>query len=102
MVVTRQENRVFEFTAPSSLLAKFSAQNPENRAAVHSMGFYEREIGSYLEFASDCPVRTPRCCSVAITPMPLKRRVPPASSESDQLVADGLVLFVPPSSARKS
>jgi hypothetical protein len=25
--------------APSSLLAKFSAQNPENRAAVHSMGF---------------------------------------------------------------
>jgi hypothetical protein len=47
--------------APSSLLAKFSAQNPENRAAVHSMGFYEREIGFYREFAADCPVRTPRC-----------------------------------------
>jgi hypothetical protein len=47
--------------APSSLLAKFSAQNLENRAAVHSMGFYEREIGFYREFAADCTVRTPRC-----------------------------------------
>ena len=47
--------------APSSLLAKFSAQNPEVRATVHSMGFYEREIGFYREFAADCPVRTPRC-----------------------------------------
>ena len=34
---------------------------PEMRAAVHSMGFYEREIGFYREFAADCPVRTPRC-----------------------------------------
>ena len=25
------------------------------------MGFYEREIGFYREFAADCPVRTPRC-----------------------------------------
>jgi hypothetical protein len=47
--------------APSSLLAKFSALYPEIRAAVHSMGFYEREIGFYPEFAADCPVRTPRC-----------------------------------------
>ena len=47
--------------APSSLLAKFSALYPEIRAAVHSMGFYEREIGFYREFAADCPVRTPRC-----------------------------------------
>jgi hypothetical protein len=46
---------------PRSLLAKFSAQNPENRATVHSIGFYEREIGFYCEFAADCPVRTPRC-----------------------------------------
>ena len=35
--------------------------------------------------------------------IPARRdRGPPASSESDQLVADGLVLSVPPSSARKS
>ena len=47
--------------APSSLLAKFSALYPEIRAAVHAMGFYEREIGFYREFAADCPVRTPRC-----------------------------------------
>ncbi len=25
------------------------------------MGFYEREIGFYREFAADCPVRKPRC-----------------------------------------
>jgi Ecdysteroid kinase-like family len=47
--------------APRSLLAKFSALHPEVRATVHSMGFYEREIGFYCEFAADCPVRTPRC-----------------------------------------
>jgi hypothetical protein len=48
--------------APRSLLAKFSALYPGIRAAVHSMGFYEREIGFYREFAADCPVRKPRCC----------------------------------------
>jgi hypothetical protein len=47
--------------APRSLVAKFSATHPEARAAVHSMGFYEREIGFYRELAADCPVRTPRC-----------------------------------------
>jgi hypothetical protein len=47
--------------APGSLVAKFSATHPEARAAVHSMGFYEREIGFYRELAVDCPVRTPRC-----------------------------------------
>jgi hypothetical protein len=47
--------------APRSLLAKFSALDPEVRATVHSIGFYEREIGFYREFAADCPVRTPRC-----------------------------------------
>lgn len=47
--------------APRSLLAKFSARHPEVRATVHSIGFYEREIGFYREFAADCPVRTPRC-----------------------------------------
>jgi hypothetical protein len=47
--------------APRSLLAKFSARDPEVRTTVHSIGFYEREIGFYREFAADCPVRTPRC-----------------------------------------
>jgi hypothetical protein len=50
-----------EAGAPRSLLAKFSALHPEVRATVHSIGFYEREIGFYHEFAADCPVRTPRC-----------------------------------------
>jgi len=39
-----------ELGAPRSLLAKFSARHPEVRATVHSMGFYEREIGFYREF----------------------------------------------------
>src|SRR5215218_6648036 len=47
--------------APRSVVAKFSTTQPEVRAAVHSMGFYEREIGFYRVFAADCPVRTPRC-----------------------------------------
>jgi Ecdysteroid kinase-like family len=47
--------------APGSLVAKFSTSHPEARATVHSMGFYEREIGFYRELAIDCPVRTPRC-----------------------------------------
>jgi hypothetical protein len=50
-----------EPSAPRSLLAKFSARDREVLATVHSMGFYEREIGFYREFAADCPVRTPRC-----------------------------------------
>jgi Protein of unknown function (DUF1679)/Ecdysteroid kinase-like family len=47
--------------APSSLVAKFSAPRPELREVIHSMGFYEREIGFYRELARDCPIRTPRC-----------------------------------------
>ena len=50
-----------ELGAPKSLVAKFSTPHPTARAAVHSMGFYEREIGFYRELAADCPVRTPRC-----------------------------------------
>jgi hypothetical protein len=50
-----------EPVAPRSLLAKFSPLYPEIRTAVHAMGFYEREIGFYREFAADCPVRTPLC-----------------------------------------
>ena len=47
--------------APRSLVAKFSAPDPDGRATVHSMGFYEREIGFYRQLAADCPIRTPRC-----------------------------------------
>jgi Uncharacterized oxidoreductase dhs-27/Ecdysteroid kinase-like family len=50
-----------EACAPRSLVAKFSATHPDVRAVVHSIGFYEREIGFYRELAADCPVRTPRC-----------------------------------------
>jgi hypothetical protein len=50
-----------ESGSPRSLAAKFSAPNPEARAMAHSMGFYEREIGFYREFAADCTVRTPMC-----------------------------------------
>ena len=39
--------------APRSLVAKFSATDPDVRAAVHSMGFYEREIGFYRELGAD-------------------------------------------------
>jgi hypothetical protein len=46
--------------APRSLVAKFSATYPEARSAVHSMGFYEREIGFYRELAAESPIRTPR------------------------------------------
>jgi Ecdysteroid kinase-like family len=47
--------------AARSLVAKFSAPRLEMRAVIHSMGFYEREIGFYRELARDCPIRTPRC-----------------------------------------
>jgi len=34
---------------------------PEFRAMVHSMGFFEREVMFYSEFAADVPVAIPRC-----------------------------------------
>ncbi len=46
--------------APRSLIAKFSAVHPKARSDVHSMGFYEREIGFYRELAPESPIRTPR------------------------------------------
>ena len=42
-------------------MAKFSSADPQARTIVHSMGFYEREVGFYSQFAADCPIRTPRC-----------------------------------------
>ena len=46
--------------APDRLVAKFSAGG-EARAITHSMGFYEREVGFYRNFAADAPVSTPTC-----------------------------------------
>jgi len=47
--------------APRRLIAKFSSPFPDVRAAVQSMGFYEREVQFYNQLAESTPVRTPRC-----------------------------------------
>jgi hypothetical protein len=47
---------IAEPTAPTTLVAKFSRPEPEFRAMVHSMGFFERELALYTEFAADVPV----------------------------------------------
>jgi thiamine kinase-like enzyme len=52
--------------APSSVVAKFSAPDPNERAMVHSLGFYEREVRFYQELAAKSPIRTPRCCFGAV------------------------------------
>jgi hypothetical protein len=52
--------------APASLVAKFSAPEQEIRDAVHSMGFYEREVQFYAELADRTPLHTPRCYFSAI------------------------------------
>jgi thiamine kinase-like enzyme len=55
-----------EAGAPSSMVAKFAASDPDVRAVVHSMGFYEREVRFYQELAVKTPVRTPRCYFSAV------------------------------------
>jgi aminoglycoside/choline kinase family phosphotransferase len=55
-----------EAGAPTTLVAKFSGANPEVRAMVHSMGFYEREVRFYQQFVATTPIRTPRCYFAAI------------------------------------
>lgn len=47
--------------APASLVAKASSTDPEQRAALHSMGFYLREALFYRELAPTTPVPVPRC-----------------------------------------
>jgi len=54
--------------APRSLIAKFSALDPEDRALIHGMGFYEREIRFYEQLASQSQLRTPRCYFSALDP----------------------------------
>jgi Ecdysteroid kinase-like family len=47
--------------APRSLIAKFSATDPQARALIHGMGFYEREVRFYAQLAGQGRLRTPRC-----------------------------------------
>jgi len=55
-----------ETDAPRSLIAKFSAPDPQVRALPHAMGFYEREVRFYQQLAGRSPLRTPRCYFSAI------------------------------------
>jgi hypothetical protein len=47
--------------APRSLIAKFSASDPQARALIHGMGFYEREVRFYEQLSGQSRLRTPRC-----------------------------------------
>jgi hypothetical protein len=47
--------------APHQVVAKFALADPENRALLHSSGFYEREVRFYQTFAHQVDLRTPRC-----------------------------------------
>ncbi|MEO8286410.1 MAG: phosphotransferase [Chloroflexota bacterium] len=53
---------------PRSLIAKFSAPNPQMRGPLHSMGFYEREMRFYEQIAPQSLLRTPRCYFSAVDP----------------------------------
>ncbi len=55
-----------ESAAPRSLVAKFSAPDPQVRDVIHSMGFYEREVRFYEQMAAQSRLRTPRCYFSAI------------------------------------
>src|SRR4051812_21994787 len=46
---------------PRSLIAKFSPPDPQTRAVIHSMGFFEREVRFYEQLANQDPLRTPYC-----------------------------------------
>jgi hypothetical protein len=54
--------------APRSLIAKFAAHDPEQRALIHGMGFYEREVRFYEQLAGQSRLRTPRCYFSALDP----------------------------------
>jgi hypothetical protein len=57
-----------EPAAPPTLVAKFSAPDPEGRALIYGMGFYEREVRFYRQLAAQTPMRTPRCYFGALDP----------------------------------
>jgi hypothetical protein len=46
---------------PRSLIAKFSPPDPQTRAVIHSMGFFEREVRFYEQLANRDPLLTPHC-----------------------------------------
>ena len=46
--------------APRSLIAKFSAADPQSRAMIHALGIYEREVRFYQDLAPLIALRTPR------------------------------------------
>ncbi len=52
---------VSEPGAPASLIAKFPAAAPENRAIAMYFHFYEREVSFYRQIAERVQLRTPRC-----------------------------------------
>ncbi|MBF6600204.1 MAG: phosphotransferase [Dehalococcoidia bacterium] len=54
--------------APASLIAKFPAAAPGNRAIAMYFRFYEREVAFYREIARDLRLRTPRCYFHAFEP----------------------------------
>lgn len=46
---------------PGTLMAKFSAAGPAERAVISALGHYEREVRFYELLSSRTPVPTPRC-----------------------------------------
>jgi hypothetical protein len=59
---------VADSDAPRTLIVKCSSPDPQRRALLQSMGFYQREVGFYHHFAGTSPVRTPRCYFSAYEP----------------------------------
>ena len=46
---------------PTAVIAKFAPMGVELRRPLHSLGFFERELGFYERLAGRTPVPTPRC-----------------------------------------
>ena len=46
---------------PTTLIAKFSAAEPADRAVISALGHYEREVRFYELLSSHTPVPTPHC-----------------------------------------
>ena len=59
---------VADIDAPRTLIVKCSSPDPQRRALLQSMGFYQREAYFYNHLAENCPVRTPRCYFSAYEP----------------------------------
>ena len=57
---------VVEEAGPRTLVTKFSPPDAQTRTRLHTMGFYEREVGFYEDLADHSPLRTPRCYFSAV------------------------------------